>query len=262
MKTLPICAEQVDEGTTYADLPGRPPHTIVCVRATGASIVNEFENCTLTSESGEEWGDLNLINPNCDSYNLWLRFKIPVEIIVRDCAGYLYCMRSFFTELVRIPLTARIHNLGDSYIYAKVRVRLCYPNKAEAIPLYDIDDVTGDSLPLGNGPTYCNVDCAGPTFSWNCIGAIADNAFRQEKALELARCLLAEEEAKGCTYKYTLGTYHCEQRDDPAGPNLLDRCWNGNPKLDILIEACVVRLVPGGNGGSGSPYVCVPEGSN
>jgi hypothetical protein len=248
IKTLPLCREQLDVGVSgngYADLPGRPPHTIVCVRATGASVV-QMEDCL-----GDN--DLNLINPNCDSYNLWLRFKIPVEVIVRDCSGYLYCLKSFFTELVRIPLTARIHNLGASYIYAKVRVRLCYPNKAEAIPLYDNE--TGD--PLGRGPTICPDACSGPTVPFYCTSSIARDAFREEDQYDLANCLIEEDTATGCHYEYTFGTYECRNSDDPNGPNLLERCSNGNPKLDILIEACVVRLVPDTGTGT-DPYVCIP----
>ncbi|MDR1598487.1 MAG: hypothetical protein LBS11_01185 [Oscillospiraceae bacterium] len=247
IKTLPLCAEQLDVGVNggYADLPGRPPHTIVCVRATGASIV-QLEDCLGVN-------DLNLINPNCNSYNLWLRFKIPVECIIRDCSGYLYCLKSFFTELVKIPLTARIHNLGDALVYTKVRVRLCYPNKAEAVPLYDAE---GE---IGRGPSFCGDVCAGPT-AFNCIDSIVKGAFPDEDRSELAACLLEEDAAKGCHYEYTFGTYSCVNADDPNGPDLRERCSNGNPKLDILIEACLVRLVPAGAGDD--PYACVPTGGN
>jgi hypothetical protein len=256
IKTLPLCREQLDLPSSsggHADLPGRPPHTIVCVRATGVAIVQD-EEC-LRSPDNTYWNDLNLINPNCDSYNLWVRFKIPLEVIVRDCAGYLYCLKSFMTELVRIPLTARLHNLSGVYIYAKTRVRLCYPNQAEATPLYDAN---GDSLGAVDPtmpectPSNCGV---GPTFPFNCITAIVNNRFREEVATNLAECLLdMDNDERDCHFDYTFGTYPCLDRDDPAGPDYNNRCSNGNPRLDILVEACVMRLTPGGIGGGS--YIC------
>jgi hypothetical protein len=265
IKTLPLCREQLDLPASaggHADLPGRPPHTIVCVRSTGATLVQDAE--CLQSTDTTYWNDLNLINPNCDSFNLWVRLKIPLEVIVRDCAGYLYCLNSFITELVRIPLTARLHNLGEGkYLYTKVRVRLCYPNQAEATPLYDPN---GDSLGAVDPtipectPSACGV---GPTFPFNCITAIVSNRFREEVAGNLADCMLdMDNDERNCHYEYTFGTYPCVDRDDPAGPDLNNRCANGNPKLDILIETCVVTLIPGGANGGGNPYVCNVSGTN
>ncbi|MDR1598488.1 MAG: hypothetical protein LBS11_01190 [Oscillospiraceae bacterium] len=264
IKTLPLCAEQLDEGTDghHTDLPGRPPHTIVCVRATGAHMVQYDQDCldynnTDYTLTGTDYTDLNLINPDCHQYNLWVRFKVPLEVIVRDCSGYLYCLRSFLTELVRIPLTAQIHNLSNPYLYTKVRVRLCYPNQAEATTLYLAD---GD--PLGEeytGPEQCAPDLVGPTFGFNVIDRITDNAFRAEDQDSLAQCLLElnkPEDERECHWHYTFGTHACVERDDPAGPNLKDRCSNGNPKLDILIEACVTIMVPGEEGASGGYLVC------
>ncbi|MDR0395806.1 MAG: hypothetical protein LBH66_00715 [Oscillospiraceae bacterium] len=264
IKTLPLCAEQLDEGTNghHTDLPGRPPHTIVCVRATGAQLVQYDGDCLDINPSyipvpaAAEYTDLNLINPDCHSYNLWVRFKIPLEVIVRDCSGYLYCLRSFLTELVRIPLTAQIHNLGNSYLYTKVRVRLCYPNPAEATTLYD-----ESGMPLGSlydGADQCTY-IAGPTYPFFAIERIADNAFRAEDASSLARCLLEldmPDDERECHWHYTFGTHACVDRDDPAGPNLQDRCYNGNPKLDILIESCVTVMVPGEEGSSGGYLTC------
>ncbi|GHU79089.1 hypothetical protein AGMMS49992_30720 [Clostridia bacterium] len=219
----------------------------------------------MEDSTGRKFNDLNLLNPDCDSYGLWVRFKIPLEVIVRDCSGYLYCLKSFITELVHIPLTARIKHLGASFIYSKVRVRLCFPNHAEAVPM--VDDAGANMGTMPPASTDCPADpylCNGPTFGWRCMGAIANNHWKAEQAENLVRCLFDEEEEEnGCTYQYTFGTYPCVERENGRVPNYADRCANGNPKLDILVEACIVRLIAGGSGGDGqSPYVCYKEASN
>ena len=110
---------------TGGRLPGRPPYNITCVRAKGVSSIEQ------RTGSGAD----------CDSYDLFINVRIPIEIILRDCCGYLYILRS---ELcgnsgpndiapgaeqrgigVRIPLCSRVGLLGDSMLYVKTRVRLC-----------------------------------------------------------------------------------------------------------------------------------------
>jgi len=167
------------------DLPGRPPHTIVCVRARG----NTAACVDMTTDTCDTGTD-------CTKYDLVLRIDIPVEVIVRDCCGFLYCLKSHFNTYlnedctscplrVRIPLCTKVQNLGDSQLYIKVRVRLCSTTTTEA--------------------------AAGTT---------------------------TEEWPSDCFGGHTADT-------KPV------------VKLDILIEACVVRLVAYGNQGN-DPYACPP----
>jgi hypothetical protein len=123
--------DELDE----ADLPGRPPHTIVCVRAKGKTQSTVVEELMC--------GPNVVDNDPCNSYDLYLCVYIPVEIIVRDCAGFLYCLTSAMSQIVRIPLTTRVRNLKDTQIYLKARVRLCrtkvvrYPNSGSGDTLND-----------------------------------------------------------------------------------------------------------------------------
>ncbi|GHU79084.1 hypothetical protein AGMMS49992_30700 [Clostridia bacterium] len=116
---LPLDPDCLDQG----DLPGRPPHTIVCVRNTGASVVEEC----LEEDNAD------------DLYDLYVRIKIPVEIIIRDCAGFTHCLKSWFAEKVKIPLTKRVKCLPKHpLIYAKATVSLCYPTRSET----EVKDLT------------------------------------------------------------------------------------------------------------------------
>lgn len=133
---LPLDPECLDRG----DLPGRPPHTIVCVKNTGAVVV---EDC-LDKDNDD------------DAYDYYVRIKIPVDIIVRDCAGFMHCLKSWFAEKVKIPLTGRVSCLPKRpLIYVRATVTLCAPVRAESEikDLLDPDnafeylDVCGDDVP-------------------------------------------------------------------------------------------------------------------
>ena len=180
------------------DLPGRPPHTIVCVRAIGTSEARIAKEMMGNNAGG------NPANDPCESYDLVLCLTIPVEIIVRDCCGFLYCLKSAFSQYVRIPLCTKVRNIKDAQVYVKVRVRLCQTVKV---------------LNTGANDETINHDPTGFEDETNNDGSI------------------------GCN---SLGY------DENFGAHALPEV-----KLDILLEACVMRLVPYGFMGP-DPYKCMP----
>jgi len=185
------------------ELPGRPPHTIVCVRAKGRTTAEVIPELML--EAG--------IDDPCLSYNLYLCVTVPVEIIIRDCLGQLFCLRSKMSQIVRIPLATRVRNLKETQIYLKARVRLCQPVPVE----YPNTDDNG----INRSPTECidtaDYDPAETTeaieMNMNCNAAICE--------------------------EYGLGSY--EDDDGNIVPRALPTV-----RLDFLVEACVMRLLPYG----------------
>jgi hypothetical protein len=121
---LPLDPECLDRG----DLPGRPPHTIVRVTGTGGTVVEEC-----------------LEKDNADStYDYFARIKVPVDIIIRDCAGFTHCLKSWFVEKVKIPLSFRVSCLPKlPLIYVRTLVSLCYPVRAETT-VKDINEPGSD----------------------------------------------------------------------------------------------------------------------
>ncbi|GHU79087.1 hypothetical protein AGMMS49992_30710 [Clostridia bacterium] len=179
----PILAGQLDG----CSLPGRPPHTITCVHALGitprAHPVGTGNVCS---------DDVNI---SVDGYDLVLHAEIPLELIVRDCCGYQYCLRSYFYEDIRIPLCVRADPVRASsdYLFLKVRVRLCSPYSVPA-------DVSANASHVGT-----------------------------------------------CTPVPATG------QGIPVGANGM--------RLEVLVEACVVKLVPYGVLGF-DPYSCQPPKYN
>jgi hypothetical protein len=94
---------------------------------------------------------------NADStYDYFVRIKIPVDIIIRDCVGCTHCLRSWFVEKVKIPLSFRVSCLPKlPLIYVRTLVSLCEPVRAETetkdltLPdnNYDYLDVCADGPP-------------------------------------------------------------------------------------------------------------------
>lgn len=178
-----------DKDLDQGAIPGRPPHTIVCIHAAGTSSA-----VIATSQMQEQ---LENGATYCDSYDLVLCITTPVEIIVRDCCGFLYCLRSKFSQYVRIPMCAKVHNIGNAQVYVKTRVRLCEP---VTVNQYDIDSNTATSssdAQAGNWNIGCNT------------GLLTEIDPNKGQALNPAKVL-------------------------------------NTVKLDILIEACVMRLIPYG----------------
>jgi len=115
---LPISTDQLDNGTS---LPGRPPHTICSIKASG--------NPTVTIPATQD----------CEAYDLLLDLRIPLEVVVKDCCGFTYCLKSYINTStvvgggslpddmlrLRIPLCTKLVNVGDTQLYIKTRVRLC-----------------------------------------------------------------------------------------------------------------------------------------
>jgi hypothetical protein len=159
-------------------LPGRPPHTITCVHAMG--IHSWARNPAI---AGYDCGSANS-NVRVDGYDMLLNIEIPIELIVRDCCGYQYCLRSYIQDEIRIPLCVQAAQARDTsdFLFLKSRVRLCSPY----------------SVPAGSSENY------------------------------------------------------------PSAPIVLG---GDNLRLELLAEACVVKLVPYGVLGF-DPYSCQPPKYN
>jgi hypothetical protein len=95
-------------------LPGRPPHTITCVRSTGPDSVTVLDTS--------------------DLYDIVFCLLVGVEITVRDCCGFTYCLHSQFSDKVRVPLCAKACTdiVRNTMAYVKTRVRL---NETITVPL-------------------------------------------------------------------------------------------------------------------------------
>ena len=99
--------ESLLDGLT--ELPGRGDHNIVCVRAGGVANLM--------------FGDID-----CDGYELNVIMDIPIEIIMVDCCGFIYAVKSTIPGmLVHIPLGFKASHIADgsSFLYVKVKVRMC-----------------------------------------------------------------------------------------------------------------------------------------
>jgi len=70
---------------------------------------------------------VTIVNASTDEYDLELCVMIPVEVIIRDCAGFTYCLHSEFSRFIRIPLCGKLcWSLGmNTMAYVKTRVCLC-----------------------------------------------------------------------------------------------------------------------------------------
>lgn len=87
-------------------LPGRPKHTIVSIKSAPAVRVSASVD---------------------DEYDIMFCVVIPVQIIIRDCSGFSYCLHSEYTEVVRVPMCGKVcgHELGTNMMaYVKTRTRL------------------------------------------------------------------------------------------------------------------------------------------
>ena len=218
------------------DLPGRPPHTIMCVRATGTTKARIA--CEKMQKNNGSVYPENTKQRCLDSYDLWLCLTIPVEIIVRDCSGFLYCLHSSFSTYIRIPLIAKFRNIKDAQVYIKVRVRLC-----GTVKVYNRADNSCDGLSTAM-----------------CPGADGSNALNRQYGCRDATGIV------GCTIPGTSddaddddtdGTQNnTDSSDDPSNdPDRLGPQHLPMVRLDVLAEACVMRLVPYGNLGP-DPYAC------
>ena len=104
------------------EMPGRGDHTILCVRARGIARIYE--------QSGVGADDM---------YNIYMTVEIPIEIVLKDCCGFIYTVKSTIRSdnygggdgtnpvNIMIPLGFSKEHLcyGDSFFYVKVKVRLC-----------------------------------------------------------------------------------------------------------------------------------------
>ena len=248
------------------DLPGKPPHTIVCVRARGkanASIIEEL----MTGENVQD-------REACNSYDLYLCVYIPVEIIVRDSFGCLHRLSSAMSQIVRVPLCSKARSVRDAQIYIKARVclrktaRVYYPNDGS----HNTDGTPADPPGTGEGdlmhrPTasYDNRGTADDTtddmFEYGCdresvppddrldpgTGSLADTD--DDIARNVACALLGYTPATGDpdTGTSDRAGFGAAWRD-PDADGIYDNVCSALPplRLDVLIEACLMKLVPYG----------------
>jgi hypothetical protein len=69
----------------------------------------------------------------CAPYAITVAFDIPVEIVMVDCCGYIYTVKSTIhvpsgtIPALTIPLGFNSSNVtnGSAFLYLKVKVRLC-----------------------------------------------------------------------------------------------------------------------------------------
>jgi hypothetical protein len=87
-------------------------------------------------------------NVQVDGYDLILRVEIPLELIVRDCCGYQYCLRSYIQDEVRIPMCVRAEQVRatSDYLFLKARVRLCSPY---SVPAASSSNYPANQIPIG-----------------------------------------------------------------------------------------------------------------
>ena len=199
---FPLYDEQLDNH----ELPGRPPHTIVCVRAKGKTTAEVIPELMVTEG----------IDDPCMAYDLYLCVTVPVEIIIRDCMGQLFCLTSKMSQIVRIPLATRVKNLKETQIYLKARIRLCKTVHVE-YPNTDDKGINREATECIDPADYDPLDATGT----------ADDI---EKNLNCNQAICFED---------GLGSY----TDDDG--NVIHRALPA-VMLDFLIEACVMRLVPYG----------------
>ena len=91
------------------ELPGKGDHNIVCVRAGGVA-------------------NLDFGAIDCDGYELNVLMDIPIEIVMIDCCGFIYTVKSTLPmQFVHIPLGFRASHIADgsAFLYLKVKVRMC-----------------------------------------------------------------------------------------------------------------------------------------
>jgi hypothetical protein len=109
-------------------LPGRAPHTVTCVHALGTTpwARNPISAPLTCDNSGPSGPDTNI---TVDNYDLVLRIELPLELIVEDCCGKKFCLRSFIRDRLRIPMCGPAEPVrqGSDMLYLKSRVHLCEP---------------------------------------------------------------------------------------------------------------------------------------
>ncbi|MDR0395804.1 MAG: hypothetical protein LBH66_00705 [Oscillospiraceae bacterium] len=118
----PHFAGQLDD----CSLPGRAPHTVTCVHALG---ITSWARDPLSAPPTCSTNNVNENIRVVDYTDLMLRIEIPLELIVEDCCGKTFCLRSFLRDYLRIPMCGRAETARQSsdMLYLKSRVHLCEP---------------------------------------------------------------------------------------------------------------------------------------
>jgi hypothetical protein len=91
------------------EMPGKGPHSALCVRSRGIT-------------------NVQYVNVDCEKYELEMKVDIPIEIVIKDCCGFIYTIKSTIEEQsIKIPLGFTVQHLaeGGSFLYFKVKVRMC-----------------------------------------------------------------------------------------------------------------------------------------
>jgi hypothetical protein len=131
-----------------------------------------------------------------------------------------------FSQIVKVPLVTRVRNLVDTQIYLKARVRLC-----DTVPVrYPNDADNTDHTNLNHAPTALQ--------PFDDVNGVGTNGDKDEL-----------EDNRGCyDLEYAQPVATPAPGDITEGFGLWDNMYRALPtvRLDILIEACVMRLIPFG----------------
>ncbi|GHU74743.1 hypothetical protein AGMMS49992_17090 [Clostridia bacterium] len=93
-------------------------YQVLCIRVRGVPTVeyNDIE----TSPA--------FVN-DTQGYYLTARITLHLEVLLKDCCGYLYTVKTSYrlpnTMLLRFPLHCKLCNLGEANIYLKTKMQLC-----------------------------------------------------------------------------------------------------------------------------------------
>jgi len=111
--------EELDDG----ELPGRPNFRVQCVKVCGDTKLS-LRDCD-----------------DSDPYSLCVCARVPVEVVITDACNFTYCLHSYYTQMVTIPLCRKAELLGeDISAYVKVCLRLVSSEPIEAGSLEEPGD--------------------------------------------------------------------------------------------------------------------------
>ncbi|MDR0395808.1 MAG: hypothetical protein LBH66_00725 [Oscillospiraceae bacterium] len=107
---------------------GTQGYQVLCIRVRGVPSI-EFEEPAGST--------ISYVN-DPQGYYLYARPTLHLEILLRDCCGYLFTVKSSYrmlnSMLLAFPLHCRLCDLGEASIYLKTKVQLCEPSVPIIMP--------------------------------------------------------------------------------------------------------------------------------